>query len=379
MRKPWLLGTLGLLVALLAGCGGQTGSTPLEGMPQAEDNLRMAVLPLAEESEALFSDLMPASLTPQAELTRAITVVQDTEGLSLIVSPKGWHPSQDPSSLTNRPLAITIRCTSDGHCRVWLGGLSGDEQQGYRMTWYGGKDGNGRRLSRSVTADVGWGGPYIQPPPDGFLYSWKRVNGMIFIWDLLMLNSPPFYLTHITAAFPSDLDGEALNGTLDTTPFAERLRQACCALPKPFEVEWPPAILLREDVAVAFLPYQNPKLREARSIEELVGEPLGIAYWRQADSGAKLTKADAARIMEVKLVREEPDWVLVATNLSNPADVVRFRVGEVGWCDGCFGQDPPPGRPIPRYLGIEDRLQAPPVLHLQVGPLELRGIEKKIR
>ncbi len=81
------------------------------------------------------------------------------------------------------------------------------------------------------------------------------------------------------------------------------------------------------------MPYQNPKLRQARSIEELVGEPLGIAYWRTPGSGAKLTKADAARIMEVKLVGEEPNYGLVATNLSNPADVVRFKVGEVGWAD----------------------------------------------
>lgn len=34
MRKPWLLGTLSLLVALLAGCGGQTGPAPLGGMPR---------------------------------------------------------------------------------------------------------------------------------------------------------------------------------------------------------------------------------------------------------------------------------------------------------------------------------------------------------
>jgi hypothetical protein len=142
-------------------------------------------------------------------------------------------------------------------------------------------------------------------------------------------------------------------------------------------VEWPPAVLLREDVAVAFLPYQHPKLRQARSIEELVGEPLGIAYWRTPGRGAKLTKADAARIMEIKLVQEEPDYGLVATNLSNPSDTARFRIGQAGWCDDCFGQGPPPGQPIPRYLGIEDRVGQPPALSLQVGPLLLRGIEKK--
>lgn len=111
------------------------------------------------------------------------------------------------------------------------------------------------------------------------------------------------------------------------------------------------------------------------SPEDLIGEPLGIAYLRQA-SGAKLTKADAARIVEVRLVREEPEWGLVATNLKDPSDTIHLRIGQVEWCDGCFGQDPPPGNPIPRRLAIEDR-QEGPVLGLQVGNLILRGIEKK--
>ncbi|WP_162798685.1 hypothetical protein [Thermus caldifontis] len=130
-------------------------------------------------------------------------------------------------------------------------------------------------------------------------------------------------------------------------------------------------MLLRDDIALAFVPFENPRILQATSPEDLLGEPLGLLYLRRATSG-KLTKADAARLLSVRLVREEPDWVLLATDITNPSQSLRFWIGQVDWCDGCFGQDPPP-----RYLGIEDRLNASPLLHLQVGPLMLRGIEKK--
>ncbi|RIH81554.1 hypothetical protein Mlute_02769 [Meiothermus luteus] len=371
--KQTLLIVFGLLTLMLVGCSGQTGSASLETMSQAEDDLKAAALPLAEEAERLFSDLVPARLAPQAESPRSLTLIQDSDGITLVASHSLWQPPEDPSVLGDRPLAVVIRCTSDGRrCAGYRGNLGGTEQEGYRITWYGGKDEGGRRLSRSVPAGLGWGGLC---PPGQPHFSWKKW-GMYYVFDGCQYFNPN-RIAHLNAPFPSDLPGQDLSGTLDTTPFAERLRQVCCGLPKPFDVEWPPAILLREDVAVAFLPYQNPRLRQARSLEELVGEPLGIAYWRQAAGGATLTKADAARILEVKFTREDPDWILVATDLKDPSQTLKFRVGEVGWCDGCFGQDPPPGQPIPRYLGIEDRLQEPPMLHLQVGPLELRGIEKK--
>ncbi len=139
---------------------------------------------------------------------------------------------------------------------------------------------------------------------------------------------------------------------------------------KPFDVGWPPALLLREDIVLAFVPYKNPKLATARSIEDLVGEPLGIAYFRNTDTWAKLTKADAARVIEVKLVREERDYLLIAANLKNPSDTLRFRVGQVEYHVRAAS--------APSVeLGIEDRPDGPPVLHLQVGPLILRGIERR--
>lgn len=369
MKKAFLLASLSPLLGLLAACGGQGGPAPLEAMPQAEDGLRAAALPLAEEAERLFGDLVPARLAPQAESPRSLTLIQDSDGITLVASHSLWQPPQDPSVLGDRPLAVVIRCTSDGRrCAGYQGNLGGAEQEGYRMTWYGGKDQTGVRLTQGVTAGLDWGGLC---PPGKPLFSWKKW-GMYYVFDGCLYFNPT-RVVHLNAPFPSDLPGQDLSGTLDTTPFTERLRQACCGSPKPFDVEWPPAILLREDVAVAFAPYQNPKLRQARSLEELVGEPLGIAYWRQAAGGATLTKADAPRLLEVKFTREDPDWVLVATDLRDSSQTLKFRVGEATWTP----IECPPCQTLLLHLGVEDRPQLPPVLHLQVGPLELRGIEKK--
>ncbi len=356
---------------LLAGCG-QQGADPLSLLAGAEEDLRAQAMALADEAEGAFSDLLPAALSPQAEAPRTLTLVQEGEELVAFSSLRGWTAPNTLADVPGKPLSIVWKCTSPPRvrCHGFVGTPEGDGSGQYRMRWYGAR-GNGGRQSEATALEVEFA-PGTPPPNAKPIWSYNKL-GIGGFWADSRLWALSGLEVHLRYGLPGDLPGEELASgpaVFDSLArFTDRLRQACCGLPKPFEVEWPPAVLLREDVAVAFLPYQNPKLRQARSIEELVGEPLGIAYWRTPGSGAKLTKADAARIMEIKLVREEPDWVLVATNLSNSADVVRFKVGEVGWCDGCL--------PIPRYLGIEDRLQAPPVLHLQVGPLELRGIEKK--
>jgi hypothetical protein len=52
VKKSWLL-TLSLL---LAACGGGMQGDPLADLPQAEDDLKAAAFPLADEAEALFTD-----------------------------------------------------------------------------------------------------------------------------------------------------------------------------------------------------------------------------------------------------------------------------------------------------------------------------------
>ncbi|MGK0619878.1 hypothetical protein [Meiothermus cerbereus] len=373
--KKWT--ALGLLAALLlVGCGGINANlNPMQQMLQAEDGLKAAALSLADEAEGLFAEVLPTTLqglAPQTEDTRALTLVQDGDGITILVSLKRVGVPSQPSSLPGSPLGLTIKCASSPprFCGGRAKKISLDgETQGYRVVWYGEGRG-GSRQSESVpltltTAETSGSATARQR------WSYNKI-GLGGFWADALIQWPGIE-AHLQFPLPS-IPGQTLVGSLDPTPFEEALRRACCGLPKPFEpfeVDWPPAILLREDIVLAFLPYRNPRLREALSVEGLLNQPLGIAYLRVASEG-KLTRADAARLVEIKLVREEPDYYLVVTDLKDPTRTRRVSVGEVGWCDGCFGQDPPP-----RYLGIEDRLTDEPLLHLQVGNLLLRGIEKK--
>lgn len=346
---------------------------PLLQVEQEEEALLQGAGALLDQGEALFADLLsPAgNLTPLALSERSLTVVADEEESAVVASLKASETPGTFAEVWGKPLNLTIRCSSRGQRRVYLGLPHGEDPQNARMLWVGGKEGGSRLQEEAPMTVEEWPGP---PPNLKPAWSCNRL-GLGGFWADGRLGATLAQTTlHLTYTLPT-IAGEPLQGTLDLTRFAEALRAACCGLPKPYDVEWPPALLLREEAVLAFLPYKNPKLNTASSPEDLLGEPLGLAYLRLA-SGAKLTKADGARMVEVKLSREEPDWVLLAQDLRNPGETLVFRVGQVEWCDGCFGQDPPPGNPIPRRLAIEDR-QGGAVFGLQVGKLLLRGIEKK--
>lgn len=372
MRKWMALGILSAS-ALIAGCQGtRSANDPLLQLQDEEGALLTQAEGLANEAEALFADILPSSLSvvsPLAETERSFTLLADGEETVLIASLKRQPLPQSPGEIWGKPLNITIRCSSRGHCRVWIPVPTADESN-HRMAWIGGMRDGSREEQRVNLVVHEWAGTGTPMLRQAWSYNKLGIGGF---WADSRIQWPDITL-HLLYELPT-VPGQPFNGTMDLTRFIEGLRAACCDIPKPFEVEWPPALLVRGEFVLAFIPFQNRKLTSASSPEDLIGEPLGIAYLRQA-SGAKLTKADAARIVEVRLVREEPEWGLVATNLRNPSDTLHFRIGQVEWCDGCFGQDPPPGNPIPRRLAIEDR-QEGPVLGLQVGNLILRGIEKK--
>ncbi len=369
MRKyAWLLAVVGVL---LAGCGGNpVGEDPLGAMPQAEEDLKAMALALADEAEAQLQSTGSSGV----EDPRSLTLVLDSEAISLFVSLKSWSPPEGIGPLFGRPLGLVIRCTRDGRKCAGSGWgryllqpeLEGENQ---RMAWYGASQG-GIRQKESVPLVLETG-PAPGSPTAKQKWSYNRI-GLGGFWADSLIQLPDL-LVEMRYPLPTSLPGEEPTRFLDPSSFLEALRRACCGLPKPFPVEWPPAVLLRPELSVALMPYQNPRLGEATGPDDLLDTPLAILYLRMAGTGAKLTKADAARIMEVRLVREELDYLLVATNLKDPSDVLRFRVNQPGWCDGCWH----PGMPTGVYVGIEDRLGGPPVLHLQVGPLLLQGIEKR--
>jgi hypothetical protein len=214
--------------------------------------------------------------------------------------------------------------------------------------------------------------PFHTPHVPAYRVRWvKYPNGnWVWVYDKIAVdpsaNNP--MERHVVAPFPTDLPGEPLQRTLSTAILTEKLRQVVKGLRKPYDVEDPPAILLREDNALAFAPYRNPRLSQARSIEELLDQDLGLLVLRGVGG-----VIPGAGIVSVRLVREGEEYFLIATDLRNPSQTARFKVGQVAI-------ECPPGAcyaPSPLYLGIEDRIGAGPLFQLRMGPLELRGIEKK--
>ncbi len=357
------LGMLGLLG--FAGCGGTLRTAgPWEEVIASEDQVFAQASSLADGFEGW---LETQSLALQSTSSRILTVVKDNDGITILTLPKDFRPPRSLEDLSQTPFALVIRCTSTPPIRC-VGGRGNLEGQtgSYRVRWTG-KGTEGRPLEEVVPAQVELG-PQGSDPTAKPVISYNKI-GLPGPWADSLIQWP--FLVHIVAPLPS-WDWTGFTTPRDPMlPFLEALQRACCGLPTEYPKSWPPAVLLRDDIALAFVPFENPRILQATSPEDLLGEPLGLLYLRRATSG-KLTKADAARLLSVRLVREEPDWVLLATDITNPSQSLRFWIGQVDWCDGCFGQDPPP-----RYLGIEDRLNASPLLHLQVGPLMLRGIEKK--
>jgi len=74
MLKPWLLGTLGLSLILLAGCSGQTCSAPLNHLVQSDGTLYEAGQLLLNEVAGTFSDLIPQALASQVTASQPLNL-----------------------------------------------------------------------------------------------------------------------------------------------------------------------------------------------------------------------------------------------------------------------------------------------------------------
>lgn len=375
MRQLWFL-ALGLALLGLAGCGGApTAKGPWEEVIQSEGQVLTQALALADQME---SQLGVQSSTTESASSRPITLVRDNEEVAVLAQARDYKPPQTIGDLAHTSLGIVIKCTNPANPPVrcggyWMGNLepsgAADPSGTARIHWRW-RTTDGRLGEEIVPAQVELG-PQGTDPTARQKLSYNKI-GVPGFWADSLIQWP--FLAHIIAPSPLRTEGQAEFSTPQdpTLPFLEALQRLCCGLPTEFPKSWPPAVLMREDIVLAFVPFENPRLATAASPDDLVNEPLGLLYLRQSATGGKLTKADAARLMQVRFIREEPDYGLLLTDLMNPTQTMRFQVSQVGWCDGCFGQDPPP-----RYLGIEDRLSGLPLIHLQVGPLVLRGIEKK--
>lgn len=71
---------------------------------------------------------------------------------------------------------------------------------------------------------------------------------------------------HMVSTLPPDaLPGRPLGGTLSADAFEAKFKEICCGRPKPLPPKEPPIWLLREDLSVVAVPYDNPRVQDLRS------------------------------------------------------------------------------------------------------------------
>jgi hypothetical protein len=180
---------------------------------------------------------------------------------------------------------------------------------------------------------------------------------------------------HVRAPLPQKLQGREIrsNAAPDVGSFVNKLKDICCGKPKPFPPDWPPQILFRNDVSVVVVPYDNPKVREAQSLDDLIGQDIGFVYVRKkpfpdgttTDCGPNGVWCPPGEepFYNVRFIgKREGIYYIGLTKLGNPSQVVATLPAEVV-------VEPSDGREI----GIMDRIDSPnePVLVLRIKKIKI--------
>jgi hypothetical protein len=355
MKKLWTLVLAGLLGGLLAGCGGGgTGPSPLSQLGQAETETENQGQALLSEAVSAFSDLIPQALSLQATgEVPPITLASSGEETVLIGGP--WRPPFPyPLPPVDKPLFITIKGKS---LRAHLAYLRQDPAGRYFLEWYGERGVEPVRVPATLTTSGQ--APNERPIKVKCKISLNpgEVDIVCEITITLASNSDPYRL-HIVGGLPPDtLTGRPLQST-PTYTFPRRFKDVCCGWPKPWPIpDIPPIWLIRQDVSVAGLPYDNPRVKNATTIEELVGQDLGFLYIRRKPfPGGTTTDCGPNRVwcppdtdpfLNLRLVRQGEGYAIQFTKLSDPRQVIATLPAQVS-LNGDQG-----------FIGIEDDLNSP--------------------
>ncbi len=403
---------LGLLAALLlAGCGGwgnQASPPPGDQLSAAEDSVNAQAVALLNDAIAAFSDVLPAGLAPQATGTEPppLTLAYNGEETVLIGGP--WRPPfpwplpNGADDLNGKPLFITIKQATSGLPTAFVGHLVGrallriddpDAGPSWKVVWYGERgappevvpatveqvgqfgDTNGPKPEVSVTfsyrqqlAELG-----AEIPPRAVEDEGAYIGMMIRSCNTTEANRSCSHIL-VRAPLPQNLQGRKINSSADpdVQGFVNKLKDICCGKPKPFPPDWPPQILFRNDVSVVVVPYDNPRVREARSLDDLIGQDIGFVYVRKKPfPGGTTTDCGPNGVWCPP--KDEPFYNLsyppkmtggyiVLTKLGNPSQVVATLPAEVV-------VDPSDGREI----GIMDSIDSPnePVLKIRWPKLKM--------
>ncbi|MCX7802463.1 MAG: hypothetical protein N2313_05515 [Meiothermus ruber] len=333
-----------LLALLLAGCGtGPAGTTPLQQLVQAEDQSLQQAEATLDAAISAFSEVLPASTRVQAiseprPLTTFCCIDVDGDGYLMIGGP--WRPPfpwpipNGPQDLVDKPLFLVIKGKSSPPYTAYMGYLR-QGRNGYEVEWYGTRGAATVRTPATATDRA--------PTPDEIA---RRIKITLFSKktttypdgtqtteiDILRIDYEG-RVVHIVAPLPDGLEGRTIDANWTALPqLSNKLRDICCGRPKPFPPSWPPSWLLRNDLSLAFIPYDNPRLREARNIEELIGQNLGMVYLRKkpllpgttTDCGPNRVwcPPDQEPLYNLRLVEGEQGLALQVTKLGNPDQVI---------------------------------------------------------
>ena len=382
---------LGLLAALLlAGCGGagnQASPPPGDQLSAAEDSVNAQAAALLNDAIAAFSDVLPAGLAPQATGTEPppLTLAYNGEETVLIGGP--WRPPfpwplpNGTDDLNGKPLFLTIKTRSGPRPpKAHVARLQKNARGEWEVAWYGEKgappevvpatveqvggfgDSAGAEVSvqfsyrRQQVADLG----AEIPPYPHFRIEVRSCSTMTATFSCSRI--------HVTAPLPQSLPGREINSSADPDMqgFVNKLKDTCCGKPKPFPPDWPPLILFRNDVSLVFVPYDNPRVREARSVDDLIDQDIGFIYVRKKPlPGGTTTDCGPDGVWcppreepfyNVRFIREKEATRILFTKLGNPSQVVATLPAEVV-------VEPSDGREI----GIMDRIDSPNEPVLKIG------------
>jgi len=331
-----------------------------------ETSLSDSVSLLLEDALKSFSELIkePIGITSP-------TIVNNEKGYILIGGP--WRPPFPfPLPPVNQPVAITIKgkCPGAITCPgyTYLGRLVQDAGGRYMLEWHGEKGTKPVRVPAEVTMQGNVAGAPSERAKAKF--SWKLIPpkiDLIFYWE-----DPAFAdaRIHIVADLPpDDLPGRKFEKKLDIgsniSAYESKFSQNCCGRPKPFPPILPPVWLLREDLIVAAVPYDNPKVKNARDIEEIAGEDIGFVYIRKKPPLGPTTTdncgpnkvwcpPDQDPFLNLRLVRNESgsssgNYAIQFTKLDNPKQVIATLPIEVEYTPNDNTS----------WVGIEDRIESP--------------------
>jgi len=383
MWKKWT--ALGLLAALLlAGCGGggnQASPPPGDQLNVAEDSVNTQAAALLNDAIAAFSDFLPAGLAPQATSTEPppLTLAYNGEETVLIGGP--WRPPfpwplpNGADDLNGKPLFITIKRPSGPRPpKAHVARLQKNARGEWEVAWYGERGAPPEVLPATVE-QVGQFGDttgakvivkFSFKPPDEvdiIIIFCKRCNTTE---DILSSSR-----IHVRASLPQNLPGREVssNAAPDAESFVNKLKAVCCGIKKPFPPDWPPHFLFRNDASVVVVPYilrDNPRVREAQRLEDLIGQDIGFVYVRKkpfpigttTDCGPNRVWCPPREepFYNVRVIREREATFIQFTKLGNPSQVVATLPAEVV-------VEPSDGREI----GIMDSIDSPnePVLKIK--------------